>query len=390
MNTRVLRFSALDTWFFREARPFEAIGGSELASVFPPSPRTLLGAVRSAMGDALGADWREFHKNLNRYSLPDGRRLCDLIGHGDDYGPLSMDGPWLMQGDERLYPVPACLLQRGATYIRLGIGPPTHSSLGNVRLPRLPADNAGAKTLERAWLTEAGFTRLLAGGVPLNDELRRAADLFAEESRLGIARDNARRVADEGLLYQTRHLRPQADLAIAAAVSMPESIDIDRRMVRFGGEGRLAHIQSRPGKHTLPPVPPVDEQTRGFLLMLLTPARLGDGPAGWLPPGFQAAEENGVKVWHGQIGKIDLTLHAAVIGKAVREGGWDQAAHQPRAVVSLIPAGSCYYVTVPGNPAEQKDKLAEAVSKLHGGYLGAERELGRGQIACGLWPRHEF
>ena len=60
-TAKTLRLTAFDTLFFRESRPFDAIGGSELASVFPPPPRTVLGAVRSAIGDALGADWKQFH-----------------------------------------------------------------------------------------------------------------------------------------------------------------------------------------------------------------------------------------------------------------------------------------------------------------------------------------
>ncbi|WP_308874022.1 hypothetical protein [Thiothrix subterranea] len=32
------RFKALDTWFFRESRPMESVGGSELLSAFPHRP----------------------------------------------------------------------------------------------------------------------------------------------------------------------------------------------------------------------------------------------------------------------------------------------------------------------------------------------------------------
>jgi len=53
-------------------------------------------------------------------------------------------------------------------------------------------------------------------------------------------------------------------------------------------------------------------------------------------------------VWQGRIAEISLTLRAAVIGKALREGGWDLAQQKPRDVVSLVPAGSCYYFTVEG------------------------------------------
>lgn len=381
-----LRFSALDTWFFREARPFDAIGGSELASIFPPPPRTLMGAVRTAIGDALGADWPAFGMDPDNYRLPDDRRLRDLIGFGDDYSLLKLQGPWLTDREQRLYPMPLCVLERSTgqatTRIRLRIGKGANTPLGRVRLPELPPGNAGAKTLERVWLTAAGLTAMLDGGVPHDDEIRRASDLFVEEARLGIARDNKRRVAGEGLLYQTRHLRPKSDLAVEADVALPDHAAVTGRLVRFGGEGRLAHLDVRESR-ALPQQPKPSANTLGLVLVLLTPARLGDGDNGWLPRGFEPEEQQGVLVWKGQIAQVPLTLHAAVFGKVHREGGWDLAKRKPRDVVSLIPAGSCYYVTADGD-------LAAAAKDLHGESIGAEPHLGRGLIACGLWNMNEF
>ncbi|MEK7232195.1 MAG: type III-B CRISPR module-associated protein Cmr3 [Elusimicrobiota bacterium] len=391
-TTHTLRFSALDTWFFRESRPFNAIGGSELASIFPPSPRTLMGAVRGAIGDALNADWRDFHQKKWKYQLADGKCLSELIGYGDDIGPLTLAGPWLVHSDERLYPVPLCLLERSEggrkKCIRLCIGPATHTPLGKVRLPELPPGNAGAKTLERVWVSGTGLARVLAGDIPKDNELRRAAELFTEEPRLGIARDNSKRVTGDGMLYQTRHLRPKGGLMIEAEIQhLPADVNLADRLIRLGGEGRLAHLELRQGGGVLPPVPKANTDTRGLILVLLTPARLGEGREGWLPPGFVAAEENGARVWKGRIADVVLTLHAAVIGKTLREGGWNLAEHKPRDVVSLVPAGSCYYVTV-------EDDITDAIKKLHGAHISDEkkheREFGRGQIACGLWNKDEY
>lgn len=387
-TTTSLRFSALDTWFFRESRPLEAIGGSELTSIFPPPPRTLMGALRTAIGDSLNANWRDFGSNPQGYRLPDKRRLFDLIGDSMGCGPLSITGPWLVYRNERLYPVPLFLLERndanGKTHVRLRIGAAAHTSLDKdrVRLPLLPSGNVGAKTLESVWVTGGGLACVLAGGLPAADTLYRAADLFIEEPRLGIARNNTRRVAEDGTLYQTRHLRPKADLAVEAVITLPEGIIFTDRLLRLGGEGRLAHFALHPGCG-LPPAPKAFEKACGLILVLLTPARLGEGREGWLPPGFQSCEERGTRVWKGRIGKVPLTLHAAVLGKAQREGGWNLVGHKPRDVVSLIPAGSCYYVTAEG-------ALNKAIEQLHGARIGEEQELGRGQIACALWNENEF
>src|SRR3990167_7397932 len=141
MSASTLSFQALDTLFFRESRPFEAIGGSELSSLFPPPPRTLMGAVRTAIGDALGADWNLFGDAKENYTLPDGRKLYDLIGYGDKLGGLSLHGIWLTLNGERLYPAPLFLLQHGEEYKRLKIGEAkkgASNNLGNTRLPELP------------------------------------------------------------------------------------------------------------------------------------------------------------------------------------------------------------------------------------------------------------
>ncbi len=381
-----LRFTAIDTWFFRESRPFDAIGGSELASVFPPPPRTLMGAVRTAIGESFGADWRAFGRAPNHYALANGSKLRDLIGYGDDCGPLSLNGPWPSWQGKRLYPVPAAVLGRGEgdqrQCVRLRIGAAARTRLKRVRLPQLPPGNAGAKTLDNAWLSANGLQNFLNGTTPSAADVSETKKLLNEEPRLGIARDNARRTAADGLLYQTRHLRPESDLAIEVDVKLPLGIAPPHGLIRFGGEGRLAHIEQGESA-SIPAAPTPTTETRGLILILLTPAAFPDGAEGWLPPGFRADEEDGVRVWKGSLHDIPLTLHAAAIGKPVREGGWDVAARLPRPVRSLIPAGSCFYVTTPV-------MLADAIDVLHDTHIGEDTHLGRGHIACGLWNANEF
>ena len=70
----ICHFTPLDTWFFRESRPHGSIGSSELGSVFPPPVRTLLGALRTLIGDTWlqrnSKSWRQFEE------LSDLRNLC--------------------------------------------------------------------------------------------------------------------------------------------------------------------------------------------------------------------------------------------------------------------------------------------------------------------------
>tara|TARA_A100001015_G_scaffold66425_1_gene73430 strand:+ start:543 stop:899 length:357 start_codon:yes stop_codon:yes gene_type:complete len=109
----------------------------------------------------------------------------------------------------------------------------------------------------------------------------------------------------------------------------------------------------------------------------------------WLPEGFtKTQDQQGNTLWRGTIAQVPLLLHTAIIGKAQREGGWNQVEHKPREVQSLVPSGSCYYVTL--DKSSSATSLQEAINKLHGCRIGADTCLGRGLITCGLWNENEF
>ncbi|MFZ1389067.1 MAG: type III-B CRISPR module-associated protein Cmr3 [Thiolinea sp.] len=385
-----LRLTAFDTLFFRESRPFESIGGSELASVFPPPPRTVLGAIRAAIGDAMGVNWQRF----NDKNSPENQSVRDVIGYGDDLGKLSLNGIWLSRlkdgKHERLYPAPLYLLRKkegesAAEFERLRIGKPTRTHLGNVRLPALPADKFGFKPLENHWVTASGLNKILADESDLTkDELISSKELFERETRLGIARDNETRIVQEGLLYQSSHVRPKSELSLEVELSgVPDAV-LNQQVLRLGAEGRMAGLEvvETLEKSSLPTAPTPTNETKGLIITFLTPARFADGS--WVLPGFTESSSE-TKCWTGEINGIALTLHAAVIGKALREGGWDMAQHKPRDMQSFIPAGSSYYCTV--NTPKQ---LGDAINKLHGKRLGEDAQLGRGLMVCGLWNKQEF
>ena len=377
MNAKMWCFDPLDSWFFREARSAGATGGGELSSVFPPPARTVAGAVRYLIGQAQEVDWDDF---IRADGCPE---LKGLIGVGDDLGQLRLTGPYPLWKGQRLYPAPLHLLfkvepgRERPDYVFLQPGEPVKCDLGKVRLPILSRSLRGAKPLENIWLDRGDLERVLCCEPPV--QLYRAHDLYAEEPRLGIARNNSHRTVIEGLLYQTRHIRLQSDLSIGITVvgEIPEPYPL-QGLTRFGGEGRAGAmmVQEPPPSAVLSP-PAVGQY---LVLVLLTHADFGgDVDDGWLLPGFTCDQEEDVRVWRGQLHGVDLTLHMAVLGKAVREGGWDFAGRCPRPVTSLIPAGSVYFCTVAGDPNV-------AIKTLHGQHIGNDTALGRGELAVGRWP----
>jgi CRISPR-associated protein Cmr3 len=372
------RFEAMDTWFFRESRPHGAVGGSELASSFPPPVRTLAGAVRTAIGDSAGVNWSTYAD----YGDPETRAA---IGLGDDMGRLKLRGPFLCRNGQRIYPWPLNLLESAPTNdatperARLRVGTALQTHLGRVRAPALAVGQAGFAVPQRQWLAQAGLESVLAGGIPDESQIVRVSKLYADEPRLGIAMKGRERTAKDGLLYQTRHVRPCADVSVELDVDGVDAVTLGDGLLRLGGEGRAAGFSIREAGVGLPAAPMPAENDRGLVLLLLTPAALN----GWLPSGFTAEVRDGLTTWCGEINGVTLRIHAAVTGKPHREGGWDMAGRKPRAVQSLIPAGSLWYCSI------ENTTLADAY-RLHGAQLGGDPALGRGLVAVGRWPSHEL
>lgn len=370
-----LQFSAVDTLFFRETRPMESQG--ELQSVFPPSVRTLAGAVRSWIGECAGVNW------ANLANEP----IRQVIGMGDDLGELKFQGAWLSLNGERLYPAPLNLMEtKKDELFFLKLDQPIECDLGKqVRLATFPIDQAnknrykGGKPLEETWLTEADFIQVLQGQLPTKKMLKEAKDLFERESRLGIARDNQKRGVIEGLLYQTEHVRPKADLMVELDVIEGLPNDLPHQTItRLGGEGRPAQIQlEQRSQRQLSTIDVNTIKNGKFALYLLTPLPIEPNE---ILPGFIKQECAEQTVWVGTLNGISLKLHSAVTGKVLREGGWDMAKHAPRTVTNFIPAGSVFYLELQdGSTAKQ------AIEALHDKQVGTLTELGFGQVAVGVW-----
>jgi CRISPR-associated protein Cmr3 len=371
---------ALDTWFFRESRPHDAVGASELASLFPPPVRTLVGALRTFIGEQIGIDWQSLS-----HSVPD-LDFTQALGDSENLGQLQLQGPWIVHNSQRLYPAPLYLMQGNQDgkldLQRLQAGQPVHCDLGDVRLPELPAGLKAYKTLEQRWLTPSGLAQCLNGHTPEAKNVITPDQLFKHEPRLGIARNNNSRSVIDGKLYQTRHLRLQDQVHIELDVQgiqhelLSFLINQQTTLIRLGGEGRMASVLINPSIHTLPFVAKA-KNVDTVLLHFITPADLGGD---WYPENFKKIERNGRTVWHGQINGIDMNIEAAVIGKVHREGGWDMKNHLPRPVKSYIPAGTAWFCRL-----EQATDWQTLTEKLHGHFIGHDTDFGRGQILLGHW-----
>jgi len=389
MSEKTMSFSAVDSWFFRETRPMDASGESQ--SIFPPGIRTISGAIRTWIGEQQQVDWKDFKKDKNN-------PLRSIIGSNKegDLGALIFKGIWICKQGKRLYPAPLHLMKNDQKLYELKLSEKgTHCDLGkNIRLPELSNEEArGSKPLENTWIDETGYQAILNGESSKIDKgnFFTADSLFSKETRTGIARNNALRTVKEGMLYQTQHIRPNADITLEVDVSgLPDSISSKQALVRLGGESRAASLVVNEKAITLAKIKTdnINEtNSQGIIIYLLSPLQMDYvNNKDQLLPNFSFNEVKNdtsgkASYWQGNIAGIDLKLHGAIVGKSIRDGGWDMAKHQPRDDRSLIPAGSLYYCEVSNN------NIGDAINTLHGKQLGELQQYGYGQIAVGIWKK---
>jgi len=327
------------------------------------------------MGDAMGIDWQSLQCADSDFDF------TQQLGNADHLGQLELRGAWISYKGQRLYPAPAYLMKKEEDYQRLEIGNAVSCDLGTVRLPQMPDGYIGYKNLEQHWLTGAGMRLCLEGKAPTKQHIIAYDDLFSHEPRLGIARDNQHRAVEQGKLYQTQHIRlkPEVEIELNAKQLSPELIKTldNSKILRLGGEGRMASIQANKAYEAFPFTS--IKQTQ-FCLHFISPA---DFAGEMFPEAFKKMEQNGETVWRGTVNGIELNIIAAVIGKAHREGGWDMKNHQPRAVKSYTPAGSVWFCRL-NNPDDSK----HINEKLHNHCIGLETAYGRGHILVGQWLEH--
>jgi CRISPR-associated protein Cmr3 len=270
----------LDTLFFRDGRPYnqDDPGQVEAASLFPPYPPTVVGAVRAAAARAMGWPGSAW----DTAALGDG---VDWQAGDKALGPLHFSGPYVLRNGEPLYAAPLNLVagkdEGGAdliTYLAPS-GKALDTDIGAVRLPAPIKVGQGFKTLESFWLDAKAMALALSGAELTSDQVVPGSYLSQSEPRIGIQRDTARRTTAERALYAAAHVRPALDVALAVEVEPLPDVALDGSLAPVGGEGRSVWIKQREDEIQLPRVPELTPDKDGMLrytVVLVTPADLND------------------------------------------------------------------------------------------------------------------
>lgn len=367
---RQVKLSPVDTWFFRDSRPFSADLGYQLhiSGVFPPHPPTVAGCLRGAL--ALGQGWT----GNGEWSTS----LTQVLGDGpENLGRLRFAGPFLLSGDQTLFSVPRHLVwtrpKNPGRTVKALLTPMelVCSDLGtsvpfpDIRVQTGDAEGELFKNYSKsAFFDKAGLNAVLAGKTPDGEPMD---NLWSEEPRVGLERDDEKRTASEGKLYNTRHFRLKEGVAIAMMIEGVPGNWSFSKTVPFGGEARLAAVEEWNGK--LGVQQPIEEICRSgrFVIVALTPLDLPDEAS---LPG-------------GRIDEFGAEVVSGCMDRPLRIGGWDFR-NGPLPLRNYLAPGSVLFCE------GASDSVSTALDRLNAAdrplAIGRRQEVGFGRIALGVWP----
>ena len=370
-----LFIEATDVWLFRDGRPFDAGSDHRAASIFPPEPTTIQGAIRSKLLALYDADF-------TAYAAGGGvsDEVVKQIGAAvaPQKGTMRLRGPFLarrLNDDDRqimpYFPTPADLLQINTDKRRLLVPlkpepAPAFSSNWPDETPGLRPctydealagdDDPGGS---RTWISAVGFDAYLNGKISTNNflpsaglsrearqawiqeaeaklnaagelghvHLKSAGAFFGSEYRLGIGIDGEHKRPSDGKLYTAAFIRPRQNVGLLVEVT---GLDEDKwpstGVLSLGGERKAARY-TRIEK----PLHWPSNVTDGNKLVFVTPTYFDDG---WLP-----------KNWGSYFTNADLT--AALVGRAKQIGGWNMAGNRPKPMRRYVPETAVYFFARP-------------------------------------------
>lgn len=329
---------ATDVWMFRDNKPFSAAQNFVARSIFPPTPQTMQGIVRTAYLEGQGVDWKRYNNGQER------PELYDAVGDATSLGNLQLNGPFLARCTngrvERLVPAPRDLLQQKPGISGLRRDALRYQSMAPAReltfqtsvpfegwrpvMRPVTREDEGQRfgELEDGWLNEAQFSAYLNGRADeVDGEVRKSSDLFESEERPGLALDYGRRAARESHYYRAQFIRPKENVGLLVGTNFDALPDDG--VLRMGGESRMGRCRKVDYQ------PPQVAQRGRVRIVLLTPA--------WFDGGWGPANGD----WSPWVGAGRLVSY--VVGKPQALSGWNMAAGQPKPLRHFVPAGSVYY-----------------------------------------------
>ncbi len=381
-----LSLTPIDSIFLRDGTPFtiDISSSEEVKSVFPPLPPSVMGAIRAAAARLKGWDGKSKW----------GDEIIKLLGDGpDEFGKLSIAGPFILKDNEPIFPLPRNIVgdpgyfnQSGQdeknSAAKIGYLRPGEkgfiSDLGDdvyfTEIASGFADLDSVDNLEDIWITKSGFAKLLKGSNDISAaDLIHQRDIYINEPKIGIKRDPKTHTVEEGMLYSAQHVRMEKGVKITVYVAGVEDLftALSEQVIPFGGSGRA--VSCGKWSESMSFDIPLEEITNSkrFTIYTLTPLDIS---------------------YEEFIGEVELSglpgakVVSACADKQIRIGGWNSVEKCPIDKKSYYPAGTVLYCKFKG---DKDDNLIENLKNYSQNksliQIGDKKETGFGVIAIGKW-----
>lgn len=323
----IIRINPLDTFFFRDGKPFSAGQDNWADFVFPPSPSVFYGALRTLyLANTIGFD--DIHQMISTTSS------------------LKIKGIYLEKGGDLYFPVPNDVVQDKRTNDILLLKSEQNTkgnslSKGTAILNRLTT-NAGviAENIDSYKLiSEEDLTDYYLEGTDI-DKISFSENNLVQEAKIGIGRNNQSLTTDnqDGLLYRVEMLR--FDGNHINFVIEYEGLELfDNQFIKVGGEGKLSSYKIE--NNSINIQIPSQLENNKFKLLFTTPTIFKNG---WLPDWI---DENSLESNH-LLQNLKVKLLATSSAKPISIGGFSmfdpiKKRPYPKPMYKAIPSGAVYH-----------------------------------------------
>lgn len=329
----ILRIRAIDTLFFKDAKPFSMGEESWAESMFPPPPSVIFGAIRTLY----------FSQNPSEIGLANTQH--DPTRH------LEIKSISFRSQETSYYIAP-----RDVVHVK-----PAETGddvFGVLNLEQQTEITSSIFPAKLAWKNDAeiiehqeGFVteRSLSSYVKDNtwretSKVTPYRQRIGIEPKVGIGRNRQLNSVDEGLLYRVGMMRMAID-DIESVEDLYIDVDVDGLtdkdiasvgFMKLGGEGKAAKYELVKA-HKVPAFH-WENNSSYFKMYLLTPAIFKNGH---LPSWLIWSEEK--RAYFGEWQGLRIKLLTAAIGKPLPIGGYDIQKNRPKPLLKAVPAGSVYY-----------------------------------------------
>jgi len=332
---QVIKIKPFDTLYFRTGRPF-TMGSETWADVmFPPSPSTFYGSIRSFLIFQRGG-LKEFkekgYEDIGGIIEKDnGEKIVKK-------GTLRISGSFLYYKGELLFPSPLDLVEKDEELIPLPLINKPKIFNSNYPLKKVLIYKPKGKAEEPSgWLTSINFEDYLNNKRKEFDYLKNQ-DLYLQEPKIGIAREHETLTSKEGHLYRIPMIRLSEDTSFMIEIDGLSEKLPENGIFQLGGEKRAVRYETLK-EDILSALKNLEFKFENniFKIYLATPAIFKNG---WFPKWIDK------KTYEGTCNGLKLKLIACAIGRPLFIGGWDMANNSPKAMQKAVPSGSVYYFEV--------------------------------------------